>query len=348
LSPISKLSAHSQTGFSLVEIMVGLVIGILGVIVMLQVFALSEERKRTTTSTGESQSDGVIALYQLQRDIGQAGYGFTALNLFNCTLTAPVGAASIPLVPVIINPPTSIIPAADANSDTLLVSYGNTNGQPQGNPIAAQAGTLYTVQMPSTFTVGDRVIAAPTACTANLILDSVTASTSTLTVATGAAGANLYNLGPGPRILAYAVRNGNLTACDYAVNNCSTTASAADPSKWVPIASNIISLKAQYGLDTLTAVSTADAFAKVDSYNQTTPSGTGAACSWTRVPAVRMALVARSNQYDKALITAVAPAWAGGSINLSAFADWQHYRYKVFQAVVPIRNVAWMGVPAGC
>jgi type IV pilus assembly protein PilW len=334
---------HRQTGFSLVEIMVGLVIGILGVIVMLQVFALSEERKRTTTSTGESQSDGVIALYQLQRDIGQAGYGFTALNLFNCTLTAPVGAVSIPLAPVIINPPTSIIPVADANSDTLLVSYGNTNGQPQGNPIAAQAGTLYTVQMPSTFAVGDRVIAAPSACTANLILDSVTASASTLTVATGATGANLYNLGPGPKILAYAVRGGNLTVCDYAINNCSTVGSA-----WVPIASNIVSLKAQYGRDTLTTVSTADGFAKVDSYNQTTPSGTGAACGWTRIPAVRLALVARSSQYDKSLITAAAPTWAGGSINLSAFTDWQHYRYKIFQAVVPIRNVAWMGVPAGC
>jgi type IV pilus assembly protein PilW len=52
-----KSSPHTA-GFSLVEIMVGLAIGMLAVIVILQVFALSEGRKRTTTSGGDAQSNG--------------------------------------------------------------------------------------------------------------------------------------------------------------------------------------------------------------------------------------------------------------------------------------------------
>lgn len=75
---------HREAGFGLVEIMVGVVIGMLAIIVMMQVFSLSEERKRTTTGGGDAQSTGVIAFYQLQRDLGQAGYGFGTTELFNC------------------------------------------------------------------------------------------------------------------------------------------------------------------------------------------------------------------------------------------------------------------------
>ena len=69
----STLSIHRTTGFGLIEIMVSLVIGMLAVIVMLQVFSLSEERKRTTTSGGDAQTNGNINLYRLQKDIRQAG-----------------------------------------------------------------------------------------------------------------------------------------------------------------------------------------------------------------------------------------------------------------------------------
>ena len=51
---------HSRhSGFGLVEIMVALVIGMLAAIVMMQVFALSEERKRTTTNGADIQSNTI-------------------------------------------------------------------------------------------------------------------------------------------------------------------------------------------------------------------------------------------------------------------------------------------------
>jgi type IV pilus assembly protein PilW len=113
-------------------------------------------------------------------------------------------------------------------------------------------------------------------------------------------------------------------------------------------------MKALYARDTS---GTMDGIA--ETYDQTTPgsaadtSGRPANCNWARVSAVSLALVARSSQYDKAVVTSSAPSWSV-AIDLtknpdgSANANWQHYRYKLFQAIAPIRNVAWMGVPSGC
>lgn len=336
--------------------MVGLVIGMIGIIIMMQVFAISEERKRTTTSGSDALSAGALALYGLQRDIRQAGYGFSARGLFGCNVTLPSGA-TVPLAPVTIIDPTTEIPARDANTDALLVFYGNTTGQPDGHIIQERSGAVYTVQMPGSFAVNDYVISAPAACAGTLNLTRVTAvSATTVTLASAVAtGTTLYNLGQSPRFLAYAIRSGSLTVCDYLLNNCDLSPSesgipaaeaTARSAFWVPIASNIASLRAQYGHN----------IAAGGTFDQMTPTAACGATGWIATSAVRLTLAARSSQYETHIdtatgnrvcdpVTAIAPVWdgsAGAPINLSAFGDWQCHRYKVFQTVVPLRNVAWM------
>ena len=337
-------------GFGLIEVLVGLVIGMLAVIVILQVAALSEARKRTTTSGSYAQSNGAIMFYRLQRSITQAGYGLNSNTLFKCDTVWAVDSGSdietkIPLAPVTINPGSAIIPAGDANTDTLLVMSGSTNGEPQGNPINSQSGTDYKVQMPSAFAKGDRVIAAPGACSSTLRLDTVASVTSnTVKTSSSAAGATLYNLGPTPTIQAYAVRGGNLTVCDYIENDCGLAENKDDPSIWVPVASNIVSMRALYGRDT-------NADCIVNTYDQTAP---GNSQDVANISAIDLVLVARSGQYEKDIVTTATtnpPVWTGNDIaplvgeagNLGPGEDWKHYRYKVFQSVVPIRNIVWMG-----
>ena len=130
-SPIRK-----HAGFSLVEIMVGMVIGMFGLLIMMQVFSLAEEQKRTTTSGGDTQSTGAIALYGLQRDIRQAGWGLSDAKIIGCNVTLALPSATWTinsLAPMTIN--HASIPAGDTNTDTILVAYGNTNGTTQGDEI---------------------------------------------------------------------------------------------------------------------------------------------------------------------------------------------------------------------
>lgn len=351
-----------QAGLGLVDIMVGMAIGMLAVVIIMQMFLLSDKQTRTTMGGADAQSGGAIALHGLERDLSQAGYGFASEQLLGCRLTwqLPSGAAiatPVPLAPVVINPAAGVIPAGDANTDTLLVIYGNTEDQPQGNAISAQAGQSYTVQMPASFTVGDRVVATPGGCGGSgiLELDRVTAAppstTTSITVAAGAAGNLLFNLGRTPRILAYAVRGGNLTVCDYLQDDCGQGASKGNDAVWVPVAGNIVSLRALYGRDTSNPMD-----GVVEAYDQDTPTQADRA-NWARILSLRLALVARSAEYESRIgatsgqrecdpVTPGAPQWDGNAaapIDLAADADWQCYRYRTFQTVVPMRNVIWMG-----
>jgi type IV pilus assembly protein PilW len=346
-------------GFTLVEIMVGMVIGMLGLIIMMQVFTLSEGQKRTTTGGGDAQSNGAIALFGLQRDLRQAGFGVSDPNLLGCSVALRTGVTLNGFAPVTIN--HAGIPAGDANTDTLLLIYSRTRGSPQGDSIVTQPATgqagaavqwdIYQMATPSSFTGGDMVIATPqnrqTPC--NLSVTSVVGANNAATYAnnanvvvttgTGLPGMTngmLFNLGTAPQVLAYAVRNGNLTLCDYMVNDCGNAANTGNTAIWVPIANNIVSLKAQYGRDTMNGLTPTNTAMDgiVDWYDQVTPYGPssspayaqGAAqpsppmaggtaptyqCAFARISAVRIALVARNANYEKTAVTTVAPTWAG-------------------------------------
>ncbi|MEF8731339.1 MAG: PilW family protein [Candidatus Accumulibacter meliphilus] len=336
-----------RRGFTLVEVMVAMVIGMLGLIIMMQVFSAAEGQRRATTGSGDAQSNGAMALYALQRDIRQGGYGFNAVNTFGCPLALPAPASRTlaQLAPVTINPPTADVPAGDANTDTLLIAYGNNEGPPEGDVITAINGLQLAVQAAPNYSVGppgDWVIAAPSAPTAGctFILAAVTAVVApnvTVSDVSGAVdGGTLFNLGANPRFLAYAVRGGNLTVCDYLAADCSSAAN------YVAIANNIVSLRAQYG-HASTDVS------GVDSWDRTTPADADQrtlACLWARTSAVRIAIVARNSQVERDPITAAAPLWAGSAgaaLTLSGRGNWQNYRYKVFETIIPIRNLPWMG-----
>jgi type IV pilus assembly protein PilW len=355
-----------QAGFTLIEIMVGMVIALIATIVMMQALVTSEQRTRTSNSGNDSLSSGAVMLHLMQRDLMQAGYGINSLRLLGCNLTVPTGAA-IPLAPVTINPPTALVPAADANTDRLLAFYGNDNGQPEGNSVATITGATYTLNAPASFAIGDFVVAFGTTCGASLTLARVTnASSLTVTVDTPAlVGAKvLYNMGRQPKAVAYAVRNGALTSCDFMNADCRVNNAA----NWTAVAGNVVSLRAQYGRDT--AAGAMDGF--IDLWDQSTPpiAPMSASCGWARTAAVRFVLVARSSQYETQIdsatgqrvcdpITTQAPAWLGSTgpsplpIDLSASEPssptaWQCYRYKTFETIAPSRNIVWMGTQTGC
>src|SRR5881396_1171641 len=76
----------SERGFSMVELLVAMLIGLIGMIIIFQVFEVSEGIKRSTTSGGDAQQNGVIALYTMERDFKNAGMGFNDTTFVGCNI----------------------------------------------------------------------------------------------------------------------------------------------------------------------------------------------------------------------------------------------------------------------
>jgi len=373
---------QATLGFSLVEVMVAMVIGMLGIIVMMQMFRVFEGQKRTSTGGSDAISSGAISLYGLQRDIRQSGWGISSVQLIGCSVTG-LAVVAIPLAPVTIN--SGLITGADDNTDTLLVVSGDGNATVEGNGIGSVTNASYAVFGSSDFSFGDVVVGVPKArpvpcnltaapVSGAVIAPNVTFNAAFPPIPAGVPLDRLFNLGQAPTVRGYAIRNGNLTMCDYTANNCGLVANNGNPAIWVPIASNVVSLRAEYGRDT-TDLSPLAAPGNamdgvVDQWDQTAPlvistyaAKNTLACALIRVPAVRVVLVARSSQPEKTLdwpnlnvhVTNVNPLWMGTAlIDLSAtdpdptWPRWQDFRYKVFQTVIPLRNMTTQGAVPEC
>jgi type IV pilus assembly protein PilW len=74
------LKSHVQSGFTIVELMVGLVIGLIASLVIMQTFSSFEGNKRSTTGISDAQTSGSIGLYMLQRELQFAGYGIPLVS----------------------------------------------------------------------------------------------------------------------------------------------------------------------------------------------------------------------------------------------------------------------------
>jgi type IV pilus assembly protein PilW len=349
-------------GFSLVEIMVALVIGMIGVLVIMQVARTAEAQKRVTTGSGDAQSNAALALYSIERDLKQAGYGFSSLNVIGCPLTIPEHD-SLPahtlnfLAPVTIN---GGVPAGDIGTDTLLVVYGSGAGAPEGDLIVSPAVAISNqrhigVRSSKNYLPGEWVVAAPpipvsdcerTMSPISVIDPPGLGVENVIEFASGEADAVdgaqadwlLFDFGVAPRIVGYAIRDGDLTACDYMLKNCAD--GGAIEANWEIIANGIVGLRAQYGR-------------AVDAWDQVTPvlvpggSQEAFAKALAGISAVRLALLSRNSEPDREEVTTTAPSWSGDAdlelIDLSGDAE-KHYRYQVYETIVPLRNIPWMGL----
>lgn len=118
-----------QAGFTLVEVLIAMLIGVVGMVVIMQVYAVSENFKRSATSGTDAQVNGSIALYMVEREIRLAGFGLNTLVPAGCMSVVVYNSittksANVRMVPFEINP--AGIPAGDANTDVILITYGSS------------------------------------------------------------------------------------------------------------------------------------------------------------------------------------------------------------------------------
>ena len=161
LHSVVKTTAPRQRGVTLIELMVGLLLGIVVVLVTAQVLSFSEGQKRVTTGGGDAQVNGALGLYTMQREIQMAGYGLLSeLSLLGCAIQAnhaTAGAFNWTLAPVMITAGASGAP------DSVTVMYSDRNYTVPGiisvnHPTTADR---FTVRSALGFSVNDIVFAVP-------------------------------------------------------------------------------------------------------------------------------------------------------------------------------------------
>lgn len=361
--------ASRQTGFGLVEIMVGVVIGLLALLIIYRGLALSEGYRRSTTAGGDAQSAGMIATFLLAQDIQNAGNTLadTAPDLMNCPGAA--FAATWRPIPVLITDG-----GADEVSDQIGVFYGvNRRLVTQVDTRAtAPPGAPFEIQSPLGWRVGDRFVvtnAVGPLCESAVVTGAVGAvdgqgrlipdgSGVVRPIHSGVASTYpqpswIINLGP-----ANLVRKVNYDVVADTVR-MDNLLDGAPPN---PITSNVVLLKAQYGIDTsVPADGTIDAWVNARNAPWRAADVLAAPIAQLRqIKAVRIAMVVRSSQFERAkdaegqVVTGGAiggftrtlfpcnglPGCTGEMVNVT-IPGTQNYRYRVFEQVIPLRNQIW-------
>jgi len=373
-----------QGGISLIEMMVGIAVGLVCVLVIVQILASFEGRKRTTSSGTDAQSIGTIGAFSLDRDFRLAGYGFgvATSTVMGCNVVASNSALASADVSFLLRPVDIVKGATEDKPDTVRVLYGNSAYFVATQPMtASEAQTKALLKSRDGFQIGDKVVVTggtPTRCqlveiTGLAVGDTVTIeheagkNYTTLDNVSRAATMNpvggtgtlfstgtVFNLGQAPVQQVWAVDATRHTLTRY-------NRLAQDPADKVDVASDVVTFKAQYGID-------ANDDGKVASSEWTDT--TTATTDWTKVRAIRFALLIRSRHFERpngtTPVTPNAPQWADGSktfqlTNLDGSTDsgtsagavagpdaannWRNYRYRVYENVVPLRNMIWGTAP---
>lgn len=357
----------TQKGVTLVELMVALVIGAIAALVIQQVMAVFEGQKRTSSGGSDAQVNGSVALFSLEREIRQAGYGLfggsgsicpQGINIYYNGAAVSNGGTLKPLAILDGGAGPDAVEFLRSDADFAAIPTSIIKNMPNSSAevTADSTGGLAQNQV---FLVAGK--GGSKVCTLMQMSQDPqqTGNGWNLQHNSGQFPYNppnpntVFTTAPSYEIGDVVVNMGNFVHRRYQVLcerltevNPTLTVAPYTCANTTPLVDQIIDLQAQYGIapaGSMQITQWCNATATSVCGNWSNPG----ASDVSRIRAVRIAIVARSVQFEKEQVSAAnLTLWEAGDAgdpppSRALSDDERHYRYKVFTTIVPIRNVIW-------
>ncbi len=377
MMPLIRFSSPRPRGFTMIELMVGVAIGMLGILIIMETVVVNDRYKRSTVGASDAQTNGALALYTVERDARMAGYSMASSPLLSCGAiqwywdTPPLGPVySAPANPTSPLPSLTMAPIVIGDGgvdgggrtlpDTITITWANPADRVLPGKLSktmpSPSAELELEEVNGFFQNEMVVLQEPGQPCTMMQLTQVQGSPAKLQHNPGGSApynppggtslfpafhkdALVYVMGR-PEVHRYEIASQNLQHTRYFTAASSSSLPLFNATPEV-LYDSVVNLQAQYGKDTVNAIPST-----VDTWNNTTPI---TAADWKQVLAVRLAVLARSNDYIKpatpggactATTTANAPTWVGGNFSVPDGLP-SCYKYRVFETVVPLRNMIW-------
>lgn len=374
-----RTAAHAERGFSLVELMVGVAVGLIGIAIITHLYLQNEKYKRSTTGAGTAQVNGAIALYTMERDVRMAGFGINHSGALGCSCagagcspiqyyyngsySSPPGAGGT-LPPLTLAP--VVITSTAGTPDSITLLYGNDAEGAMPTKLAQSmpnASAEFKVDGTAGFEIDNMVLVTNGATCMLTQVTQVQAAASHLQHQSGtsdwnppgggsllpafAQGSNLFNLG-NPTWRTYSIATAANAYKLQVLDVMSAIQTGATPQQ---IVDDVVDLQAEYGRD-----ANNDGSVGETEWSSVTPANS---LEWQQLFAIRIGVLTRSGNYERpdppgsaCAATTTTPTWSGsidpvaGTVKPgSAFTVPgglpSCYKYRVFETVIPLRNMIW-------
>lgn len=347
---------HRQLGITLIEAMVGIVVGLLVGLAAAgtaQVFTASQ---RQGMGVGGAAMNSGTAMTVIRQDIGQAGLGFFGEGRYLCDkMNLSVGTNV--LFDNASFTPVKASRTAGTRFDQLDLVYStHIAGGTAVYSVGDSAGASVNLQSMLPTQVGDTVLLSAKVTTTSplptctirsvtqVINASATAPQQLVFAPAGQHNDNTINFVPAPNVpdQSSVALLGTLVMRRFAVDGQKNLVMTDRlGGRTAVLAGNVVAFRVEYGTSADVGMTSLSGWVSPSDF------GTPTTANIARLRAIRIGLVTRSTQREKANqdgvceASRVKPKLFGEEIDET---DWQCFRYRVATAVVPLRNVA-IGLP---
>jgi type IV pilus assembly protein PilW len=362
----------SQSGLSLIEVMIGVTISLLLLLLLLNVLQIFGKNKKQISENIATQISSENLITLIERDVRMAGYGFMPSEIMGCNLKR---FYKKPITDLILRP-VEIIDGLNGSPDVIRVMYSTKNKpnipavliKPFSNSNFALTKNSLEIKPNDFLVVHDIGEVCSLLQVTNIdndatkiIFESEKSNWNSKTMSDVIPsygyriGSSLTNLGEIVDIT-YGLNKNNQMGVENFISLDNSTNKQN-------LSSDIINFQAQYGYDDRSGYQPAPMVTKwaskipdINKNNKINDSN-----DLQKILAVRIAIVYRNRIPEKSVNglcnISIAPSWVAGNetsgvlektnidvsknSDASAFPNWACYKYKVLESVIPIRNVMW-------